>query len=762
MRRWTPLFLCLLALAFSLQSAWGFALLGPAIGGGHGGDAWEQPVIGYGLPGDIGTPKNLGEEYRRNAPVLYYAYDANFLDFFGSNGVLAVDQAIGIMNGLTNVDSYSPSLSEFPLEAQHLNYAAQSLGLVDLRSEALTLMAEQMGLAEPERYTWTLHDRDLPSGGTCPIDEEYLVVQRNYDYVPSPLDEIQYSPYVNSTLYSFFIVEICSGPNPLAVTVPFSVDPEADSYTAVAGLGVGLPLGSFYTGLTRDDVAGLRYLMSSNNVNFENQAAGSLLMHTNLSQSQLLQTLDLNALIAASKTNDPGTLATNFPGLVVVSSSNYFTVGTITNLTAYFTNYIGSTFGSPPVLVFATNYTYVPETNYVDTFANVVVVNSNANTRAVLQTVYVTNYPGSTFGSPPVTNVVNQTIVLTNVPSGDFFIIPPGSCGPEIVSTLFTNVTIITNVLATVSTNVTTTTTNTAGTTNLTLSATVNLITYFTNHWFVVYPCTLETNAPGLYEGIENVKFVKADYDSLLGQYFQPITNIYTMTYITNSQTFKRSFERVVTEPDFLFSARDQATSPSDTIIGASYAQRNLNFDEGQVLFDLAGPGVINSPTEIAFDKVGDVFFNGPLALYGFATNQFLNELTQFSILAWGSFDGTTNTPVVYPNGASVQNLENQILVHIAPTSVPDGTNGVPYPATTFTATGGAFVPPFTWSSAPVSATPTGNASGSGLPLGLDLSSGGILSGTPTNNPTGVYDFTIQLTDQSSRSVSWNYSITIH
>ena len=88
-------------------------------------------------------PKILGEGYRRNTPVMYYAYDANFLDFFGSNGVAAVDSAFAILNnaftnnptGMTNgLDGYSASLSEFPLESQSINYQAQSLGLMDLKS----------------------------------------------------------------------------------------------------------------------------------------------------------------------------------------------------------------------------------------------------------------------------------------------------------------------------------------------------------------------------------------------------------------------------------------------------------------------------------------------------------------------------------------------------------------------------------------------------------------------------------------------------
>src|SRR5208282_2037412 len=93
-------------LALGLQGAWAFSLGGPignnpnpSGGAGIQGDAWQTAVIGYGLPGDINAPKNLGEEYRRNVPTNYYACDANFLDYFGSNGVAAVDGAFAILNG---------------------------------------------------------------------------------------------------------------------------------------------------------------------------------------------------------------------------------------------------------------------------------------------------------------------------------------------------------------------------------------------------------------------------------------------------------------------------------------------------------------------------------------------------------------------------------------------------------------------------------------------------------------------------------------
>ena len=164
----------------SLQGAWAFSLGGPignnpnpSGGAGVQGDAWQSAVIGYGLPGDVNAPKNWAEEYRRNVPIMYYACDVNFQDFFGSNGVAAVDSAFAILNSLTNVDNYSSDLSEFPLETRHLNFQAQALGLFDLKSSTLGLLVEQLGLADPVRYNWTLHDRlHVSPGPACPLNME--------------------------------------------------------------------------------------------------------------------------------------------------------------------------------------------------------------------------------------------------------------------------------------------------------------------------------------------------------------------------------------------------------------------------------------------------------------------------------------------------------------------------------------------------------------------------------------------------------------
>jgi hypothetical protein len=118
----------------------------------------------------------------------------------------------------------------------------------------------------------------------------------------------------------------------------------------------------------------------------------------------------------------------------------------------------------------------------------------------------------------------------------------------------------------------------------------------------------------------------------------------------------------------------------------------------------------------------------------------------------WSIFDGTTNAPVVFPSGTSLDNLENQILVHVLPDSLPFGIVNVPYSTDApvqFTATGGSFTPPFTWT----------NDDGVLSGIGLTLSPDGTLSGTPTQS--GTFDFTIILTDVNARSVSFVYTITI-
>jgi hypothetical protein len=210
-----------------------------------------------------------------------------------------------------------------------------------------------------------------------------------------------------------------------------------------------------------------------------------------------------------------------------------------------------------------------------------------------------------------------------------------------------------------------------------------------------------------------------------------------------------------------LFTTTDRANNPGQNIFIGS-VQRNILFHDNNILPGLAGPGTLEGSVTFAYNRAGTVFWNGPFP----DTNSFLfgeparlytavNQTTQIPSVLWGSFDGSTNPPVVYPNNLSIQELEGQMIVTISPPppNLPDGTNNVPYylPGITFSVTGGQ--PPYTWSL----------ANGTVLPTGLNLDPpSGLLYGLPINNPPGTYDFTVQMNDSAARSLQWNYSITIH
>ena len=450
---------------------------------------WQTPEIGYNLPGDIGTPHNLGEEYRWNTPVIYYAFDQNFLDYFGSNGVWAVEQAIAVLNRLTNFSKYSAGLTEVPLETRRVNYRAQALHLLDLKSVALNLTLEELGLAESDRYVWTLRYRETQPGLSCPW-MIYGVIKLSFDPV-----NWQPSSYVNGTLYSYIISEICSGGNPLAVTIPFSVDPLAVEHRPATSIRT-IDWGLYMTGLTRDDVGGLRYSYRPSNINWESMSSDSVMFYTNITGGQqLLITSNLTLLAAQALTNNAAALQTLYPGLSIVSTTNIFTNIWVTNLTAYFTNGPWDPIGMPPRLAFLTNRTLTVQNWYRHIFANLVtfqfingawamvpVPDVTVRTGPALytvQTTYATNSPFMPVGTPPVTNTTSVTYATNDV-VGDFFIMPTNLCGVAVSGLQATLVTSYTN-------EVVSATNTPAGSTN-TQFFTRNVINYSTNHAFTYYP----------------------------------------------------------------------------------------------------------------------------------------------------------------------------------------------------------------------------------------------------------------------------------
>jgi len=748
-----------LGLAVGVQSASAFSLLGP-------GESWQTVNLGYERVAETrypdntwihyltdfsAHPMNLGEEYRWNEPVLYYSYDSSFLDYFGSNGVAAVDAAVAILNNLKGVSTYSADLSEFPLREARVNHTAAALHLFDLKSAALEMLVERLGLADPERWTWGLRSRVLLPGAACPI-YDYGVIQRNFDPI-----SLAPSRYVNGNLITYVIEQFCV-PD-FGDADEFVVDPTDIYLSAVASPKISYPraayYGYFHTSLTRDDVGGLRYLYATNNVNWDSMSSDSILFSTNYGGGlQLLFTSNLTTFASQALTNNAAALQALYPNLSIASTTSIYTNIYVTNLTAYFTNFPFDPIGTPQHLVVLATPTLTVQTWYHHTFNNLMTfTNRGSGWTAVplsdiisnivpalitVQTTTVTNRPYDPVGTPPRTNTTPLTY-LTNQVGGEYFILPTNLCSIAIVALQATLLNFDTNVVAAA--------TNTpAGTTN-SQSFTQVVIDYFTNHVFTYYPVDCVGTNATLHQGIEKVTFIRRDFDSLLGQFFDPITNYYTLVTVTNGVLFRQQIQRAVARPDIVFSASD--------LTGAfpyipTVARSNPIYSTNGVLPNVSGPGTIQGPMNFQFNKVGPIYLNGFFPL-------FIDEAGAVLDFIWGSFDGTTNSPVLYPIGTSIYNLENQVLVQISPTYLPVGSvsNAYQVQLQIVGAATNNWTAPFTWSLA---------AGSPGLPPGLQISTSGdltsgVISGTPTAG--GFYDVVVQVADSAGRTARRSYSINL-
>lgn len=256
-----------------------FALLGPY-------EPWMDRTNGFRIY-DIGGPMELNSEYRWNVPVVTYGFDQSFRDYFGSNGVAAVEAAIQVLNNLPPAADLV--LSNFPTNAEAANYPAQAQGLYDLKSVALSLLVEQMGLAAPHQGIFVLKkwDSGFHFEDTIYFNAEYYwsswaypdyILQRNYD--PATWASTH---SVNEVLFSAYIGWYVWLPNPNDAEVRFfQVDPIANFNRAVADNIIDYPYindharaGKFWQkGLTRDDAGGLRYLLNAANTNEETLLPG--------------------------------------------------------------------------------------------------------------------------------------------------------------------------------------------------------------------------------------------------------------------------------------------------------------------------------------------------------------------------------------------------------------------------------------------------------------------------------------------------------
>ncbi|HEX3720202.1 MAG TPA: hypothetical protein VH595_19805 [Verrucomicrobiae bacterium] len=252
-------------------------------------DATIFDVLGRGDLGgadyvELGGTKDLGDGARQDTPVITYAFDSTFLNFFGTQGVAAVNSAFAIFNALPKAST--ANLAKFLTQGnEQINYTAQALRMLDIKSTVMWIIAEHLGLIG-ETHTYDLRERtpelSTQNAGSCGFD--YTVLQRNYDPVTYDV-----SDYVNGTLLTYQIGDLCPG---LAVgdAMEQSLNPGLPPFSAVA-TKEGLQVGGYYLGITRDDMGGLKYLYRHNR--YVNEG------------------LDTNALVSMSLTSAWAPVGTN-------------------------------------------------------------------------------------------------------------------------------------------------------------------------------------------------------------------------------------------------------------------------------------------------------------------------------------------------------------------------------------------------------------------------------------------------------------------
>ena len=182
--------------------------------------------------------------------------------------------------------------------------------------------------------------------------------------------------------------------------------------------------------------------------------------------------------------------------------------------------------------------------------------------------------------------------------------------------------------------------------------------------------------------GIDKVTFVKTMFSPATGQLFPPFTDTYQERIVgTDGNIRTVSATRVIGAPDILISAQDlvgdesavainiisdgvtRVLLPDDTqvdgndVVGISLTEGWMSITNNDALNGielLNGPGnIMPEGDRITFDKGGPYF-----------VNVFPGSIVEPSSpqIRLGSFDGSTNAPFIYPQGTTIQEIEDQII----------------------------------------------------------------------------------------------------
>ena len=233
---------------------------------------------------------------------MTYSFDSSFVQYFGLEGMAAVEEAFGVVNDFFKNDQYQ-GMSALDLQ-QHgfagnyatwwVNQTAANAQIIDLKSITLGMVVNHLGLGNPHRYAFSVRRAATNQAGT---QINFNVRLKNYDPIT-----YQQSDTINGVKYSYRLIHDAP-PSPGIGTTPTFVDTEEftsdtseNAWSAVAGIldafygntaiyWTDVPtrfgFGVYYDGsvakggqyharhaLTYDDAGGLKYLYRTNNYVF--------------------------------------------------------------------------------------------------------------------------------------------------------------------------------------------------------------------------------------------------------------------------------------------------------------------------------------------------------------------------------------------------------------------------------------------------------------------------------------------------------------
>ena len=191
-------FLCLQPIAHA------FVLMGPST------PNETANAAAWNYSDELGAPKTIDREYKRffrwNIPHFVYSFDASFANYFGTEGMDAVDEAMGVLNDFFVNEDYQ-GMSQLNLtkhgfagnyNTSWINTTAQNAQIIDIKSLVLGMLVDQLGIGNPYRWAFSI------TGTTSNVLNSQVIFEtrlRNFDpttYQPTDI--------INNVKYSYRLV----------------------------------------------------------------------------------------------------------------------------------------------------------------------------------------------------------------------------------------------------------------------------------------------------------------------------------------------------------------------------------------------------------------------------------------------------------------------------------------------------------------------------------------------------------------------------